>query len=237
MKYFNICLLFVICALCYGLVASQEEGGANVSPAKRIAALRRPVGKAAKPTTTTTTAAPAHEDGAEEDEYNEEAGAGGENGQYGDENEETGGRGAAISTTTTTTETPKKVGPVIRPHMSNDNFFNSLKRRQQNAKKHRSEKTPVSKPAKKSDETNDEQNQDNAPAPSAAAAPAPAASAGKGYKGNPALSRRKPSKPVKAAQSEPEADAAAEESEQQQKEEEPKPKRPLSSRLALRKRN
>lgn len=49
-----------------------------------------------------------------------------------------------------------------------------------------------------------------------------------------AVNRRKPSKPVKA---EPEVDTAAEESEQQQKEEEPKLKRPLSSRLALRKRN
>lgn len=48
------------------------------------------------------------------------------------------------------------------------------------------------------------------------------------------VNRRKLTKPVKA---EPEVDAAAEESEQQQKEEEPKPKRPLSSRLALRKRN
>lgn len=54
---------------------------------------------------------------------------------------------------------------------------------------------------------------------------------------SPLVSRRKLTKPAKAAQPEPEADAAAEESEQQQKEEEPKPKRPLSSRLALRKRN
>ncbi|KAM8719709.1 hypothetical protein ACLKA7_005866 [Drosophila subpalustris] len=231
MKYFNICLLFIICALCYELVAAQDEGAANVSAAKRIAALRRPVGKAAKPTTTTTTAAPAHEDGAEDDEYNEEAGAG-ENGQYGDENDEAA---AAISSTTTTTEAPKKVGPVIRPFRSNDNFFNSLKRRQQNAKKHRAEKAPVSKPAKKSDESDAEHQEENAPA--AAAAPAPAPAASKGYKNNSALNRRKLSKPVKASQPEPEADAAAEESEQQQKEEEPKPKRPIGGRLQLRKRN
>lgn len=257
------CLLFIICALCYGLVAAQEEGGAPVSPAKRIAALRRPVGKAAK-ATTTTTAAPAHDEAGEEDEYNEEGGAaGGENGQYGDETDEAGAAGAA-SSTTTTTEPPKKVGPVIRPFRSNDDFLNSLKRRQQNAKKHRAEKAPASKPAKKTDSESDGEQEEPAaaaaPAPAAPAAAAAAGGAGKGYKGNaacklsmkrfssgvhqlislslsPAVSRRKLTKPAKAAQQEPEADAAAEESEQQQKEEEPKPKRPLSSRLALRKRN
>ncbi|XP_034118689.1 brain acid soluble protein 1 [Drosophila nasuta] len=232
MKYFNICLLFIVCALCYGLVATQEENApANASPAKRIAALRRPVGKAVGKPTTTTTAAPAHDDAGEEDDYNDEAGGAGENGQYGDEGED-GAAASAASTTTTTTEAPKKVGPVIRPFRSNDDFLNSLKRRQQNAKKHRAEKAPVSKPAKK---TADEDDEESAPAAApAAAAPAAAPAAGKGYKGNSALNRRKLTKPLR---SEPEADAAAEESEQQQKEEEPKPKRPLSSRLALRKRN
>lgn len=177
------CLLFIICALCYGLVAAQEEGGAPASPAKRIAALRRPVGKAAK-ATTTTTAAPAHDEAGEEDEYNEEGGAaGGENGQYGDETDEAGA--AAASSTTTTTEPPKKVGPVIRPFRSNDDFLNSLKRRQQNAKKHRAEKAPsASKPAKKTESESDGEQEE----PAAAAAPAPAApaaaGAGKGYKGN-----------------------------------------------------
>ncbi|BFG03009.1 brain acid soluble protein 1 homolog [Drosophila madeirensis] len=221
MKYFNICLLFIICALCYGLVAAQEEGG-SVSPAKRIAALRRPVGKAAKPTTTTT-AAPAQNDGGEGEEYDEEAGLG-DHGEEGDE-----AAASASSTTTTSTEAPKKVGPVIRPFRSNDDFLNSLKRRQQNAKKHRAEKVPASKPAKKSDESASGEQEDQAPAAAPASAPS------KGFKGNSALSRRKLAKPVKATPEQAEDDAAAEESEQQQKEE-AKPKRPIG-RLALRKRN
>lgn len=178
--FFSSCLLFIICALCYGLVAAQDEGSAPASPAKRIAALRRPVGKAAK-ATTTTTAAPANDEAGEEDEYNEEGGAaGGENGQYGDETDEAAA--AAASSTTTTTEPPKKVGPVIRPFRSNDDFLNSLKRRQQNAKKHRAEKPPASKPAKKTEAEADAEQEE----PAAAAAPAPAApaAAGKGYKGN-----------------------------------------------------
>ncbi|XP_034671730.1 brain acid soluble protein 1 homolog isoform X1 [Drosophila subobscura] len=222
-KWRQICLLFIICALCYGLVAAQEEGG-SVSPAKRIAALRRPVGKAAKPTTTTT-AAPAQNDGGEGEEYDEEAGLG----DHGEEGDEAGA--SASSTTTTSTEAPKKVGPVIRPFRSNDDFLNSLKRRQQNAKKHRAEKVPASKPAKKSDESASGEQEDQAPA----AAPAPASAPSKGFKGNSALSRRKLAKPVKATPEQAEDDAAAEESEQQQKEE-AKPKRPIG-RLALRKRN
>ncbi|EDW37637.1 GL27070 [Drosophila persimilis] len=225
MKYFNICLLFIICALCYGLVAAQEEGGSgSVSPAKRIAALRRPVGKAAKPTTTTT-AAPAQNDAGEGEEYDEEAGLG-DHGEEGDEAAD-----SASSTTTTSTEAPKKVGPVIRPFRSNDDFLNSLKRRQQNAKKHRAEKVPASKPARKSDESASGEQEDQAPA----AAPAPASTPSKGFKGNSALSRRKLSKPAKATPEQAVDDAAAEESEQQQKEE-AKPKRPIG-RLALRKRN
>ncbi|KAH8245295.1 hypothetical protein KR032_008191, partial [Drosophila birchii] len=223
------CLLFIVCALCYNLVTAQEEGGpAAVSPAKRIAALRRPVGKAAK-TTTTTTPAPAQGDAAGEgEEYDEEAGEHGNLGEDGDE-----AAFAASSTTSTTTEAPKKVGPVIRPFRSNDDFLNSLKRRQANAKKHRAEKPPSpSKPAKKSDESNGSGEQEE---PAAAPAPVPASSPAKGYKGNSALSRRKLSKPVKATP-EPVEDAAAEESEQQQKEES-KPKRPIGARLALRKRN
>ncbi|XP_022210571.2 LOW QUALITY PROTEIN: myristoylated alanine-rich C-kinase substrate [Drosophila obscura] len=224
MKYFNICLLFIICALCYGLVAAQEEGG-SVSPAKRIAALRRPVGKAAKPTTTTT-AAPAQNDAGDGEEYDEEAGLG-DHGEEGDE-----AAAADSSTTTTSTEAPKKVGPVIRPFRSNDDFLNSLKRRQQNAKKHRAEKVPASKPAKKSDESASGEQEDQAPA----AAPAPGLDPIQGFKGNSALSRRKLAKPVKATPEQAaDDDAAAEESEQQQKEE-AKPKRPIG-RLALRKRN
>ncbi|KAH8258927.1 hypothetical protein KR038_006458, partial [Drosophila bunnanda] len=222
------CLLFIVCALCYSLVTAQDEGGAAaVSPAKRIAALRRPVGKAAK-TTTTTTPAPAQGDGAGDgEEYDEEAGEHGNLGEDGDE-----AAFAASSTTSTTTEAPKKVGPVIRPFRSNDDFLNSLKRRQANAKKHRAEKLPSpSKPAKKSDESSGEQEES-----AAAPAPAPASSPAKGYKGNSALSRRKLSKPAKATPVEPVEDAAAEESEQQQKEE-TKPKRPIGARLALRKRN
>ncbi|XP_017051901.1 LOW QUALITY PROTEIN: dihydrolipoyllysine-residue acetyltransferase component of pyruvate dehydrogenase complex [Drosophila ficusphila] len=226
MKYFNICLLFIVCVLCYGLVSAQEDGGPAVSPAKRIAALRRPVGKAAKVTTTTTAAPQPADAGGEGEEYDEEAGEHGDHGEEGDE------AAFASSSTTTTTEAPKKVGPVIRPFRSNDDFLNSLKRRQANAKKHRAEKPPSpSKPAKKSEESSSGEQEEPASAP----APAPAASPAKGYKGNSALSRRKLSKTVKATPVEAVEDAAAEESEQQQKEES-KPKRPIG-RLALRKRN
>ncbi|KAI8033128.1 hypothetical protein M5D96_014107, partial [Drosophila gunungcola] len=222
------CLLFIVCVMCYGLVSAQEEGGPAVSPAKRIAALRRPVGKAAKVTTTTTPAPAPADAGAEGEEYDEEAGEHGDHGEEGDE------AAFASSTTTTTTEAPKKVGPVIRPFRSNDDFLNSLKRRQANAKKHRAEKAPSpSKPAKKSDESNSGEQEEQ---PAAAPAPAPASSPAKGYKGNSALSRRKLSKPAKAQPVEAVEDAAAEESEQQQKEE-TKPKRPIGGRLALRKRN
>ncbi|XP_030378285.1 nucleolar protein dao-5 [Scaptodrosophila lebanonensis] len=214
MKFYNICLLFIICALSYGLCAAQDDSAPGGSPAKRIAALRRPVGKAAKATTTTTPAPLSDDDG--------------ELGDYNDEQEEGDEPSAQSSTTTTSTEAPKKVGPVIRPFRSNDDFLNSLKRRQQNAKKHRAEKAPV-KLNKKTEDSSDE-HEEAAPA----AAPAPAAPApGKGYKSNAALSRRKlakPGKPEPAVE-----DAAAEESEQQQKEE-AKPKRPIG-RLALRKRN
>ena len=96
-------------------LAAAEEGG------KRIA-LRRPVGKSAKPSSTTTQA-PAED---EEGDYAEN----GEDNQYADEAEDA----PSTTTTTTTTETPKRIGPVIRPFRSNDDFLNSLKRRRMNAK-------------------------------------------------------------------------------------------------------
>ncbi|XP_068159133.1 nucleolar and coiled-body phosphoprotein 1 [Drosophila tropicalis] len=231
MKYFNICLLFIICALCYGLVSAQQEDGGPVSPAKRIAALRRPVGKAAK-ATTTTTPAPVHNDNGEEEDYGDEAAAGDHQGGDGEDDE---GTGALSSTTTTTTEAPKKVGPVIRPFRSNDDFLNSLKRRQQNAKKHRAEKPTAGKQTstgKKSDNSSGEQEQEQEPV--AAAAPVPASTSSKGYKGNSALSRRKLAKPVKASP-EPATDDAAQDEDSEPKED-TKPKRPIG-RLALRKRN
>lgn len=111
---------------------AQDSDGAAVPPAKRIA-LRRPVGKAVKASTTTTTAAPPAYD--DEGDY--------QDGEHPDGAEHAGEEGenddAASSTTTTSTEPPKKVGPVIRPFRSNDDFLNSLKRRQMNAKKHRGE--------------------------------------------------------------------------------------------------
>lgn len=94
-----------------------EEGN------KRLA-LRRPAGKSAKASTTTP---PPVED--EEGDYAEN----GEDNQYPDEGEDAD----AASTTTTTTEKPKLIGPVIRPFRSNDDFLNSLKRRQMNAKKNK----------------------------------------------------------------------------------------------------
>ncbi|XP_011181767.1 uncharacterized protein LOC105211818 [Zeugodacus cucurbitae] len=213
MKYFNITLLLVVLALacCLSLTYAQEEDAAAPSAPKRPG-LRRPIGgKSAK--TTTTTAAPEPE----ENEY--EDGEGIPEGEDGDED-------GLASSTTTTTEAPKKViGPVIRPFRSNDDFWNSLKRRQQDAKKHRSveKPTPKSKPAPVNDEEADE---------GAESAPAPAPA--KGFKaGNSALNRRKLSKPGKPEPA-PADDAAAEESEQEPKEQ---ARRLPHARLALRKRN
>ncbi|XP_054730871.1 uncharacterized protein LOC129239426 [Anastrepha obliqua] len=210
MKLFNITLLLAVLALacCLSITYAQEEGSTGL----KRPALRRPVGgKAAK---TTTTPAPPQDD----------------EGDYGDEDpnpegEEGDEDGAAASSTTTTTEAPKKViGPVIRPFRSNDDFLNSLKRRQQDAKKHRSveKPTPKSKPAYANEEEGDE---------GAESAPAPA----KGFKAaNPALNRRKLAKPGKPEPPAPADDAAAEESEQEPKEQ---ARRLPHARLALRKRN
>lgn len=105
---------------CHLSFTVAEEGLAG----KRIA-LRRPVGKPTK-ISTTTTQAPAED---EEGDYNEN----GEEKEYADETEDA----SSTTTTTTTTETPKRIGPVIRPFRSNDDFLNSLKRRQMNAKKNK----------------------------------------------------------------------------------------------------
>ncbi|XP_037936917.1 nucleolin 2-like [Teleopsis dalmanni] len=207
MKFLNIALLFVIFAVACSLTFAQDEPSA-----KRIA-LRRPVGKAVKTSTTTAAPPPSAEgqDGDYADENPEE--------QYSDEGDEA----SHSSTTTTTTEAPKRIGPVIRPFRSNDDFLNSLKRRQMNAKKHRDEK-PVPKIKQTQVAENGGEAEESAPAP----APAPT----KSFKGNPALSRRKFTKPGKA-EAQPE-DAGAEEPEQEEKEDF-KPKRP-QGRLALRRR-
>lgn len=124
-----VCVL--TCQLCYSLAD-------DAVPAVKRIALRRPtsVGKGLKvggPSTTTTTAAPLLGGGAEgEEDYQEGEGAPPQYGD-GDENLDEG----VSSTTTTTTETPKRIGPVIRPFRSNDDFLNSLKRRQMNAKKNK----------------------------------------------------------------------------------------------------
>lgn len=115
-------LLFTAFALaCHFSLTAAEEVGVG----KRIA-LRRPVGKAAKAPTSTTTPAPAEE---EEGDYADN----GEEKEYADEAEDA----ASTTTTTTTTEAPKRIGPVIRPFRSNDDFLNSLKRRQMIAKKNK----------------------------------------------------------------------------------------------------
>ncbi|XP_075158596.1 uncharacterized protein LOC142231830 [Haematobia irritans] len=199
MKFFNITLLFVILALVCCLSTTLAED------AKRPA-LRRPGGKAIK--TSTTTSNPTEDD---EGDYPEN----GEENPEGDEGEE-----ADISSTTTTTEAPKRIGPVIRPFRSNDDFLNSLKRRQMNAKKAKSEKPapkPKAAPAQDSDDGEDEP------------APAPAKTFNKP---NSALSRNR-KLPGKASKPEP-VEENADEAEPEQK---PEPKRPLGGRLALRKRN
>ncbi|XP_005187951.1 nucleolar protein dao-5 [Musca domestica] len=202
MKFFNITLLFVILALACCLSTTMADD------AKR--GLRRPPGKLTK--TSTTTVNPSED---EEGDYPEN----GEEGQEGEEAEE-----ADVSTTTTTTEAPKRIGPVIRPFRSNDDFLNSLKRRQMNAKKAKAEK-PAPKPKAPVSQDSEDGEEDAAPA-----APAPA----KGFsKPNSALSRnRKAGKPTKPEPvDEPADDAEAE------PKEDAKPKRPLAGRLALRKRN
>lgn len=89
--------------------------------AKRTGLRRPPGGKAAK--TSTTTSNPADDDDGDYPDNGEEP-------AEGDEGEE-----ADVSTTTTTTEAPRRIGPVIRPFRSNDDFLNSLKRRRMDAKK------------------------------------------------------------------------------------------------------
>lgn len=107
-------------------------------PAVKRIALRRPTNagkglKAGGPSTTTTTEAPLSPVGGEgEEDYQEGEGA---PPQYADGEENLDEQ--VSSTTTTTTETPKRIGPVIRPFRSNDDFLNSLKRRQMNAKKNK----------------------------------------------------------------------------------------------------
>ncbi|XP_012160885.1 uncharacterized protein LOC101456915 [Ceratitis capitata] len=214
MKYFNITLLLVVLALacCISHTWAQEDGAAPAL--KPRPSLRRPIGgKAAK---TTTTAAPQVE---EDNEYYDAEG----NPAEGEDGEEDGA--ASASSTTTTTEAPKKtVGPVIRPFRSNDDFLNSLKRRQQDAKKHRSveKPTPRSKPTHANDEDGDEAAE-SAPAPAPAKAIKP---------GNLALNRRKFAKPSNAEPA-PADDAVAQESEQEPKEQ---ARRQTTGRLALRKR-
>jgi len=222
MKFYNIRLLFVIFVLicsCISHTFAQDSDGAAGPASKRIA-LRRPVGKAVKATTTTTTTAPpAYDD--EGDYQDGEHSDGAEHAAEEDEHD-----AAAASTTTTSTEAPKKVGPVIRPFRSNDDFLNSLKRRQMNAKKHRAE-VPVKPKSKVVESSSDDHAEESAPAAAPVIAPT------KGYKGNAALSRRKPIKPTKPEP--PVEDADAEETENQK--EESKLKRPGRPNLALRKRN
>lgn len=123
---------------CLLYCSSAQDAG----PAVKRIALRRPtnVGKGLKAggPSTTTTASPALPAGAGEGEEDYQDGEGAPP-QYGDGEENLEGVEAVASTTTTTTETPKRIGPVIRPFRSNDDFLNSLKRRQMNAKKNKCE--------------------------------------------------------------------------------------------------
>lgn len=107
---------------CFTLAYSISLSTGEDTP-KRGILLRRPNVKTEK---TSTTAAPPAE------EINDE--------EYDNQDQEEGVEGGdeaslASSTTTTSTEPPKKVGPIIRPFRSNDDFLTSLKRRQMNAKK------------------------------------------------------------------------------------------------------
>lgn len=109
---------------CQFSLTLADDGGA----AKRLA-LRRPTGKVIGKATTTTTVEPLPSED-DEGDYAE----GEQDNQYADEGED---GGPSSTTTTTTTETPKRIGPVIRPFRSNDEFLNALKRRQMNAKRNK----------------------------------------------------------------------------------------------------
>jgi len=206
MKLSNIALCIFAFAIACSFAWADDEPQTPL--AKRIA-LRRPIGKAGKPTSTTTTQAPALDNEGEEIDYQDEN----QEDNYGGDSEEAF---RASSTTTTTTEAPKKVvGPVIRPFRSNDDFLNSLKRRQMNAKKHRANKVTV-KPTKGVEPEEANEAQESAPAP----APVPKKKSTTPY------NRRKYSKPGKPEPQQDNDAAAAEESEQQQKED-LKPRRPI----------
>lgn len=124
------CLLYVVCILACNLGLTIADDAVSGPAVKRLS-LRRPTaqgGKPAKPSTTTTTEA-LQNDGDEGDYQDGE-----QDNPYADEEDNSE---YSSSTTTTTTEAPKRIGPVIRPFRSNDDFLNSLKRRQQNAKKNK----------------------------------------------------------------------------------------------------
>uniref|UniRef100_A0A1B0BMY6 DUF4604 domain-containing protein n=1 Tax=Glossina palpalis gambiensis TaxID=67801 RepID=A0A1B0BMY6_9MUSC len=197
-------LIFVLYFLaCQFSLTLADDGGA----AKRLA-LRRPTGKVIGKASTTTTVEPLPSED-DEGDYAE----GEQDNQYADEGED---GGPSTTTTTTTTETPKRIGPVIRPFRSNDEFLNALKRRQMNAKRNKLEKPIPSKSVQDSQEAEE-------------TAPASTKSFNKPSAGG---NRRKFNKTSK---SEPE-DNAAEETETEQRED-VKPKRPIPGRLALRKRS
>lgn len=206
MKFFKkngIYLIFIVLISLCCIVHAQD--GDN---AKR-AAPRRPIGKSAK---TTTTAAPADDEGDYPDGENPD--------QYGEEGEEP-------APSSTTTEAPKKIGPVIRPFRSNDDFLNSLKRRQMDAKKNRAERQEHrSKPQHVEQNTDDEQAQP-------AAAPVAAAKSAKPAPGG-ALARR--NKFSKSAKPEPQPEEQEAEGSEQEDKAEAKPKRPAHPRITLRKR-
>uniref|UniRef100_A0A1A9WDB4 Uncharacterized protein n=1 Tax=Glossina brevipalpis TaxID=37001 RepID=A0A1A9WDB4_9MUSC len=187
--------IFVVYVLALQFSLTIADDGAA---GKRLA-LRRPTGKVIGKASTTTTAEPVP---SEDDEG--DYGEGEQDNQYADEGEDTG---PSSTTTTTTTETPKRIGPVIRPFRSNDEFLNALKRRQMNAKRNKFQDS------QEAEET----------------APASTKSFNKPNAGG---NRRKFNKTSK---SEPE-DNAAEETETEQRED-VKPKRPAPGRLALRKRS
>uniref|UniRef100_A0A1A9Z8M7 Uncharacterized protein n=1 Tax=Glossina pallidipes TaxID=7398 RepID=A0A1A9Z8M7_GLOPL len=214
-------LIFVVYFLaCQFSLTLADDGGA----AKRLA-LRRPTGKVIGKATTTTTVEPLPSED-DEGDYAE----GEQDNQYADEGED---GGPSSTTTTTTTETPKRIGPVIRPFRSNDEFLNALKRRQMNAKRNKCKlkfynkiyliikKKLVEKPVPNKTVQDSQEAEETAPA-STKSFNKPSAG------GN----RRKFSKTSK---SEPEDDAA-EETETEQRED-VKPKRPVPGRLALRKRS
>jgi len=121
----NLVLAAFMSLLLVSLSSSQD-------PQKRNSLLSKRAGNrnAFQKSTTTTTEA-----SYDEEEYVEGA-------ELAPENEQQPSEDEAGSTTTSTTESPKKVGPSVRPFRSNEELLSALKKRRLNEKSQKSSVVP-----------------------------------------------------------------------------------------------